>query len=115
MDRLGLLVNFVLLPKFFSKTNISGRLCIWCLLGSLHINDILPSEHDQDSHAEDPGWGVPELPQCVPAPVEGARSLGNVQGGARELHPLLHVLGNHKHELLLAAWPSCQLITMVLS
>ena len=75
--------------------NISGRLCIWCLLGSLHINDILPSEHDQDSHAEDPGWGVPELPQCFPPLVEGARCLGDVQGGARELHPLFHVMGNH--------------------
>ena len=95
--------------------NISGRLCIWRVLGSVHIHNILPSEHDQDSHAENPGWGVSELPQRFPAPVEGARCVGDVQGGARELHPLFHVLGDHKHELLLAAWTPCQLIAMVLS
>ena len=65
------------------------------MLRSLHIHNILPSEHDQDSHAENPGWRVSELPQRIPPPVEGARCLGDVQGGARELHPLLHVLGNH--------------------
>ena len=85
------------------------------MLGSLHIHNILSSEHDQDSHAENPGWRVSELPQRFPAPVEGARGVGDVQGGARELHPILHVLGDHKHELLLAAWPPCQLIAMVLS
>ena len=113
MDRLGLLVSFSCGP--ISPCNISGWLCIRCLLGSLHFNDILPSEHNKNPHAEDPGWRISELPQCIPPLIEGARRLGDVQGGACELHALLHVLGNHKHELLLAAWTPCQLIDMVLS
>ena len=91
------------LSDLFSSCNISGRLCIRSLLGSLHFNAILPSEHNKDSHAEDSGWRVSELPQRFLPLVERARRLGDVQGGARQLHALLHVLGNHKHELLCLA------------
>ena len=95
--------------------NISGRLHIWCLPWGLHINCFLPSEHHQDSHAENAGRGISELSQCFPPFAEGARCLGDVQGGACELYALLHVLGHHQHELLLASWPSQQLINMILS
>ena len=95
--------------------NISGRLHIWCLPWGLHINCLLPSEHHQDSHAENAGRGISELSQCFPPFAEGARCLGDVQGGACELYALLHVLGHHQHELLLASWPSQQLINMILS
>ena len=94
---------------------VPGWLCIWSLPWSLYFYSLLPSEHNKDSHAKDIGWRFSELPESLSPPVKGARRLGNVQRGARQLHPLLHVLGHHQHELLLAAGSSEQLITMVLS
>ena len=94
---------------------VPGWLCIWSLPWSLYFYSLLPSEHNKDSHAKDIGWRFSELPESLSSPVKGARRLGNVQRGARQLHPLLHVLGHHQHELLLAAGSSEQLITMVLS
>ena len=100
----------------FSQLDIvPGWLCIWSLPWSLYFYSLLPSEHNKDSHAKDVGWRFSELPESLSSPVKGARRLGNVQRGARQLHPLLHVLGHHQHELLLAAGSSEQLITMVLS
>ena len=94
---------------------VPGWLCIWSLPWSLYFYSLLPSEHNKDSHAKDIGWRFSELPESLSSPVKGARRLGNVQRGARQLHPLLHVLGHHQHELLLAAGSFEQLITMVLS
>ena len=69
--------------------------------GRVHQHSLLPHQHDQDAHAEDGRGKVPELHLRVQVPGQGAGRERHVQGGPRELHQELYILGNHKHDIQL--------------